>query len=84
MSEARRLTFSFGEDEVVRDAFVVSAEIVLNEVRPVPQAKDEVLMPVVGVILHYVPDNRPVADRHHGFRDRLRVLSHTHSHAAAK
>src|SRR6266849_10247295 len=44
-----------GQNEVIRDAFVVVQEVVLDRVRAVPQAENEVLMPKVGVVLHHVP-----------------------------
>ena len=41
-------------------------------------------MPVVGVVLHQVPDDRAVADRHHRLGDVLGVIAEAKALAAAE
>jgi hypothetical protein len=52
------------QNEVVRGAFVVIQEIVFDCVGAMPQAKNEVLMAIVGIVLHNMTKNRSVADLH--------------------
>src|SRR5437879_13411502 len=63
---------------------VVIPEIVLDDVGAVAQAQDEVLVPEVGVVLHHVPENRAIADRHHWLRDVLVVVPKSHPQATAE
>src|SRR6185503_9380416 len=49
-------------------------EVVLDDVGPVAEAQDEVLVSEVGVVLHDVPEDRAIADRHHRLRDVLVVI----------
>ena len=51
------------EHEVVGHRLVVAQEVVLDHVRPVAEAEHEVLVAVVGVVAHHVPQDRPVPDR---------------------
>ena len=53
------------EHEVVGHRLVVAQEVVLDHVRPVAQAEHEVLVAVVGVVAHHVPQDRPVPDPGH-------------------
>src|SRR5712692_4256596 len=73
-----------GQNEVIRDAFVVVQEVVLDRVRAVPQAEDEVLMTKVGVVLHYVPKDRPVTDRNHWLGNIVGIVPQPHSQAATE
>ena len=59
---------ALGQNEVIGGAFVVVEKVVLDDVRPIAHAEDEVPVSEVGVILHHVPQQRPVADVHHRFR----------------
>src|ERR1700741_582841 len=63
---------------------VVALKIVLNDIRLITEGEDEVFMPVVGIILHNMPKDRPVADRDHRFRNRLRVFPHPGAETSAK
>src|SRR6266436_1298956 len=56
---------------------LVVQEIVFNDVSLVPKAKNEIAMAILAVILHDMPQNRMVPDRHHRFRDGLRVFANT-------
>src|SRR5262245_17436627 len=82
--EQAELLAALGEDEVVGDALVVVEEVVLDGVGLVAQAEDEVLVPVVGVVLHDVPQDRPVADGHHRLGHQVRILADAHAHPAAE
>src|SRR5262249_8942382 len=69
---------------VVGDPFLVVEKEFLDYVGLVAQAQDEVLVAVVGVVLHQVPEDRPVADLHHRLRDLTREFSKTSAQAAAE
>jgi len=60
-----------GHHEIVGEGFLVVEEVLLDEVGAVPQAEDEVLVAEVGVELHDVPEDGPVADGHHGLGNAL-------------
>ena len=75
---------ALGQREVVREVLVVVEEVVLDDVGLVAEAEDEFLVPEVGVVLHHVPENRPVADVDHRLGDDLGVLLETHPQAAAE
>ncbi len=46
-------------------ALAVVEEVVLDHIAAVAEAQDEVLVPEVRVVLHHVPEDRPIADGHH-------------------
>src|SRR5215831_686996 len=71
-------------ERVVRSAFVVSEEVLLYGVRAVTEAQDEVLMVVVGVIFHHMPENWPVTHFYHGFGNGLRVVPETHAQSSTE
>src|SRR5262245_21871630 len=62
------------EHEVVGQTLVVVQEVLLDRVTAKAEAENEVVVPEVRIILHQMPDDRPVADVHHRLGDRLRVL----------
>src|SRR5205814_2568592 len=67
------------------DALVVAEEIALDGGAAVAQAEDEVLVPVVGVVLHQVPEHRPGAHLDQRLRDRIGVATaQAHSLATAE
>ena len=78
------LLAALGEDEVVGDGLVVVLEVALDGAGAVPEAEDEVLVPVVGVVPHQVPEDRTRSDFHQGLRDVLRVVAKPHAEPAAK
>src|SRR5260370_41411729 len=59
-------------------------EVLLNGIGAVAQAQDEVLVAEVRVILHDVPQNRPVTNGNHGLGDIISILPQAHSESAAK
>jgi hypothetical protein len=75
---------ALAQPEVVREPLVVVDEVVLDGFGAVPEAEDEVPVPVVGVVLHEVPEDRALADRDEGLRHGLRVVAQAHAHAAAE
>src|SRR3989475_1836233 len=70
--------------EVVRNALVVIAEVGLDGVGAVAEAEDEVLVPKVSVVLHHVPEDRAIADRHHRLRNVLVVCPQPHPQTTAE
>src|SRR6185503_5468879 len=48
------------------------------------EAEDEVLVPEVGVVLHQVPEDRPVADLDHRLGDLAGVLTQARAQPAAE
>ena len=75
---------ALGEDEVVRHRLVVGEEEVLDHLGLVAEAEHEVGEPEVGVVLHDVPQDRPVADRDHRLGRDLGGLAHAQALAAAE
>src|SRR5438093_4108383 len=75
---------ALAQDEVIRDALVVIAEVVLDGVSAVAEAEDEVLVPKVSVVLHHVPEDRAIADRHHRLRNVLVVVPKPHPQTTAE
>ena len=73
-----------GQDEVVRQRLVVPQEVVLDDIGLVAEAEHEVLVPEVRVVPHDVPQDRPVADRHHRLGQRLGVFPQAEPLAAAE
>src|SRR5438552_48163 len=63
--------------------FVVLQEIVLDNVATITKAKDKVLMAVVGVVLHHVPNDGTIPNVYHRLRQVLAV-SDPQSQATAK
>src|SRR6266436_7926093 len=59
-------------------------EVLLNGIGAVAQAQNEVLVAEMRVILHDVPQNRPVANGNHGLGDIISILPQAHSESAAK
>src|SRR5277367_5192255 len=72
------------QDKIIRSALIVIQEVILDCVGPVPQAQNKVLVPKVGVILHYMPKDRPRTDSHHRFWDALRIFPETHAQTTTK
>src|SRR5262249_31398108 len=70
--------------EVVGDRLLVLEEIALDHVGPVAEAEDELVVPVMGVVPHHVPEDGPVSQWDHRLGDRLRVVPEPHSQAATE
>src|ERR1700691_150619 len=59
-------------------------KIVLDTVALVSEAQYELLVTVMGIVLHQMPKNRPRANLHHGFRDVIDVASEPHPGSPAE
>src|SRR5579883_143219 len=73
-----------GEHEVVRHALVVSQKILLDGVALVPETQDEIRVPVMRVIAHDVPQDRPRADLDERLRYLVGVVAEPGSEATAE
>ena len=73
-----------GDDAVGVDLRLVVQEEVLDDVRLVAEAEHEILVPVLAVVLHHVPQDRLMADRDHRLRDALGVLADAGAKPAAE
>ena len=74
----------FGQHEIVGEAFVVREKVPFDGICLVAEAEDEVVMSIVGVILHNMPQDRAVTYWHHRLGQGLGVLAHPHAEATAK
>ena len=70
--------------EVVREALLVVQEVLPDEVAAVSETQHEILVAVVRVVPHQVPEDRPVADVHQRLRDAVRVLAKAHAQTPAE
>src|SRR5208283_189245 len=70
--------------EVVGDGFVVVQEVIFDTAALIAQAKDKVFMPKVRIVLHYMPQDRPRADRHHRLGYIVRIPPQTHTCSSTK
>ena len=59
-------------------------EVLLDDLGPVAEAEDEVVVPPRRIPLHDVPEDRLTADRDHRLRDPLGRLAHADAHPAAE
>ena len=71
-------------DAVIAGRLIVVQKIVLDDVRLVAEAQDEILMAVLAVVLHDVPQDRLVADRHHRLWNVLRIIADARAEPAAE
>src|SRR6516162_7049459 len=78
------LLAAFGKNKVVGEALAVIEKIVLDDVAAVSETEHEILVPEMGVVLHHVPKNRAISDRHHRLRYAFAGLSNPHPETAAK
>ncbi len=73
------------QHEVVGRRLLVVEEEVLDVMRPVAQAQDELLVPEVRVVAHHVPDQRPRAHHRHRLGHVVEgALAHPHPVTAAE
>src|SRR5438128_1002318 len=71
-------------NEVIRQAFVVLEEVLPNHVPAIAERQDEVLVAVVRVIAHQVPQNGTVADVDQRLGNGVGMLAQSCSESAAK
>ena len=62
----------------------VIAKVILDDLALVTEAEDEFLVPMMSVGFHDMPENRPAADRHHGFGAILRLLAQPRAESATE
>src|SRR5262249_58917126 len=72
------------KDEVVGERLVVVEEVVLDDLAPVAEAENEVVVSPRRVPLHDVPEDRPAADADHPLRDPLGLLAHADAESATE
>src|SRR6266511_151839 len=72
------------EHEVIRHRFVVVEEELLDDVRVVAEAENELSVPEMRVVPHDVPEDGPVSDRDHRLRDSGLGLLHPQALPAAE
>ena len=65
------------DDAIAGCRLLVVQEIVLDDVGLVSEAKNEIPMTVLAIVLHDMPQNRLVPDRHHRLWNALRVFANT-------
>src|SRR5207302_1715145 len=75
---------ALGKNEVIGEAFAIVQEVILEGVGLIAETQDEVFMSVMGVILHYMPQNWSVPNGNHRFWDLFRILPQPHSQATTK
>src|SRR5262245_49036016 len=61
---------------IVVNTFVVIQEVVLDNIRTMTQAKNEIFMTEISVVLHDVPEYWTRADVHHRLGNRVGKLAH--------
>src|SRR5215207_434194 len=75
---------SVGQDEIVGMRLVVVEKELFDHLRLVTEAENEILVSMVSVVLHDVPEDRTTSDRHHGLRDARRGLGHAETRSTAE
>src|SRR5262249_37026751 len=66
---------AFGENEVVRQTFIVIKKVLLDQVTAIPEAKNEFITPKMSKIFHHVPEDRTVSDWHHGLWNLVGIVA---------
>lgn len=74
----------FGNHTIAAFRNLVIQEIVLDNVRFVPEAQDKIVMAILAIILHDVPQNWMVSDRNYWLRNVLRIVTNSRTQSAAK
>src|SRR5215471_517804 len=72
------------KDKVVGNEFAVIDEIILDSVRAIAQAQDEILVTKMSVVLHHVPQDRPVTDMNDGLGGALARFLDSHADTATE
>src|SRR5205823_3953899 len=60
------------------------AEEIADDIALVTETQDEVLVPIVGVVLHNVQQNRLLADWNQRLRDAIGRFPHSQTHATTE
>src|SRR5712692_142242 len=72
------------QHEVVRYQFTVIYKVVFDDIGTISEAENEILVPEMGIVLHHVPQNRPVANVDHRLGGSFPRLSDPHTEPAAE
>ena len=72
------------EHEVIRQPLLVLEEILLDLTCAIAETQDEVVVAMVRVVLHDVPQQGSGSDGHQRFRNTLVVVAHAHALTAAE
>src|SRR5215831_6986812 len=75
---------SVGKDKIVGGALAVVQKIMFDRLGLVTETKNEIRVPVVGVVFHHMPQDGHIADLNQRFRDVLRMILEPHSEPATK
>ncbi len=73
-----------GNDKVIGGQLAKAEEIILDGACPIAEAENEVSKPIVSVVLHDMPKDRPIADAKHRLGNLFRDLPHPHTQTAAE
>ena len=73
-----------GDDAIGIDVRPVVEEELLDDVGLVAEAEHEILVPVLAVITHQMPEDRLAADRDHRLRDVLGIIADTRAETSAE
>src|SRR5262249_42381141 len=65
------------DDAVAVRGLPIVKKVFLDDVGFVSEAQDEVLVPILAVVLHHVPQDRLMSDRHHGLRNAFRIFANS-------
>src|SRR5690606_16379102 len=69
--------------KIVRHAFVVIEEVFADQIAPISQTQDELLVAKVRVIAHQVPEYGSAANRHERLGNRVGMLTQARSQTTA-
>src|SRR3954454_17066974 len=72
------------EERRVANIPEIIPEVLLNHLTFVAEAEDELFETVMRIRFHDVPENRPVADRQHWFRAKLRFFTESRALTATE
>jgi hypothetical protein len=75
---------TLGQGEIVGHAFVVIQKVIADEVTAIAKAQDEVLMAMVRVEAHEMPNDGPNSDVDQRLRYRVRMLAQARAKTTAK
>lgn len=79
-----QLRLAVFQHKVVGQRFVVIQEVVLDDMGVMAQAQNEFLVAMMGVVLHQVPQNGAMADRHHGLGNVVGIFPQPHAETTTK
>src|SRR5579863_769375 len=63
---------------------LVIQEVILDNVSLVSKTQDKIMMAILAIILHDMPQDRIITDRNHWFRNALRIIANSRAQSATK